>query len=164
MLSAVNPTDTLVGARVVELFAQNAPWHRSLWSIGIILSSAELLEACAAVQSGILSEASLRRLGSSCIRIAGKDPAISEDEKRSLNESLRINPRLEGVAFLQFNSYGSEFSEIIYLDGLMCSVGRRLFDRSAPRDMSRRIYWTVVSPTRSFTDGSSTRSTSTPLS
>jgi hypothetical protein len=67
--------------------------------VGLDLSLGELLEGCAALQAGTLSEGALRKLAASCMRIAGKDPALSAIEKANLNELLRGVPRVNGVSF-----------------------------------------------------------------
>jgi len=99
VLKIVNSVDVIAAGRLLELLALNTPWHRSLWSVGIALSIAELLEACEAFQAGTLSEGTMRRLGSSCMRIAGKDPVLTTIEKSTVNELLRNIPRLDGVSF-----------------------------------------------------------------
>jgi hypothetical protein len=99
MLKPVNETDGIIASRLVELLARNAPWHRSTWSVGTSFTIAELLEASGAVQSGVLSEASIRRLASSCKRVAGKDPALRDQEKSAVVEHLREIPRLNGLSF-----------------------------------------------------------------
>lgn len=46
-----------------------------------------------------MNEASLRTLGSACKRIAGKDLAVTSQEKSAIADHLRDIPRLNGVAF-----------------------------------------------------------------
>jgi hypothetical protein len=70
MVQAVNPTDPLTAARLVEFLAPNTPWHLPLWSIGTVLTLRELIEAAQAM----LSEESVKVLGNSASRLAGKGP------------------------------------------------------------------------------------------
>jgi len=99
MLKSINPADPVTAARLVELLGQHTPWYRSLWSIGVTLTIAELLEASTAHESGILSEGSVRKLASSCATVAGKDPVLTRPEKATLRQQLQSVPRSTGLSF-----------------------------------------------------------------
>lgn len=99
MLNAVNPVDQVTAARLVEFLNPTSPWNRSLWSLSLTLTLREFLEAAEANRAGILSEESVKRLGSVAIRLIGKDPCILETEKRVLNDALRGSLRFDGLAY-----------------------------------------------------------------
>lgn len=105
MLKAVNKADEFAAGRLVELLSPHPAWHRSLWSVGLVLMLEELCEASRAHRSGTLSEGSVKRLIGNLIRMAGKDPALSNHEKAFLREQIKEVPRPEGAkwaAILQF--------------------------------------------------------------
>ena len=110
MLKKDNEVEVLAAARLLELVARNAPWHRSLWSVGISLGFAELLEASVAAQAGILSDAALRRLTSSVLRLAGSDPVLTDREKSTVNEQLRNTPRAESLSYFAIQQLGERVS------------------------------------------------------
>jgi hypothetical protein len=99
MLRIVNASDQLIAARLVELLDPNTAWHRALWCLGIVLTLREILEAAEANRAGILSDASVERLGTIALRSAGKDAGVRNDEKRGLNAALKGAPRFEGLAY-----------------------------------------------------------------
>lgn len=45
MISAVNPTENLIAARLLDYFSTRTHWHRTLWNAGTILALGEILEA-----------------------------------------------------------------------------------------------------------------------
>jgi hypothetical protein len=45
MLKPVNQQDSIAVGRLLEFFAPNAAWYRSLWNIGLVLGLDELFEA-----------------------------------------------------------------------------------------------------------------------
>src|SRR6185437_11307678 len=99
MLQAVNPTDPLTATRLLEFLAPNTPWHRSLWNIGTVLTLRELIEAAQAMRSGVLSDESVKALGNTAIRLAGKDPAVSEIQRTVLRNCLLHPPRFDGLDY-----------------------------------------------------------------
>jgi hypothetical protein len=99
MLKVVNPVDEITAARLVELLDPRAPWNRSLWSLGTVLTLREILEASEANRDGILSDESLKRLGQACMRLMRKDPGVPDGEKNILNEALRTSPRYDGLSY-----------------------------------------------------------------
>ncbi len=99
MLSNVNSNQRLAAARLVELLDPNAPWHRSIWSLGTVLLLREVLEGSEAVRAGILSEESIKELGRECLAVSGKDPAVTGQNRRLLQQSLRACPRFQGLEY-----------------------------------------------------------------
>lgn len=99
MLTLVNPNDRLIAERVLELLDPRTHWYRSLWSLNVVLVLHEILEGSEALRAGILSEPSLRRLGTQVRRLAGQDPGVSEPERKLLTEALQGIPRHEGVNY-----------------------------------------------------------------
>ena len=99
MLRVVNAVDQITAARLVELLDPSTAWNRSLWSLNIVLTLHEILEAAEANRTGILSDESVRRLCSVSLRLVGKDPGVTDQEKRALSEPLRSAPRYEGLAY-----------------------------------------------------------------
>jgi hypothetical protein len=99
MLRTVNAVDQITAARLVELLDPNTPWNRSLWSLNIVLTLREILEASEANRAGILSEESVKRLGQVSLRLIGKDPGVPEAEKQVLSDALRSVPKYDGLAY-----------------------------------------------------------------
>jgi hypothetical protein len=99
MLTTVNAMDQITAARLVEILDPNTPWNRSLWSLNIVLTLREVLEAAEAQRAGILSDESVKRLGQVALRLIGKDPGVPDAEKQVLNDALRNTPRYEGLAY-----------------------------------------------------------------
>jgi hypothetical protein len=110
MLTTVNPADQYAAGRLIELFSPHPAWHRSLWSVGLVLTLVELCEASSAHRSGTLHEASVKRLISSVIRVAGKDPALTDHEQAFLREQIREVPRPEGVAWAAISQLGERIN------------------------------------------------------
>jgi len=99
MLNPVNAHDPIAIGRLLEFLSPHPSWHRSLWSIGLILGLSELHEACTACRAGILSDASVRRICSALMRKAGKDPALEDHEKAFLRAQVgKEPPRADGPA------------------------------------------------------------------
>jgi hypothetical protein len=98
MLQPVNPHDAVAFGRLKEFFSPTPPWNRSLWSIGLILGLRELHEASAVLQSGTLSEPSVRRICSSLQRKIGKDPALAHTERNHLRAQMSSVPKADGPA------------------------------------------------------------------
>ncbi|MDW3689037.1 integrase [Cupriavidus sp. CV2] len=99
MLLPANPIDKTIVLRLLELLRTDVLWHRSLWGIGTVFSLDELLDASAALQSGTLSEASVRQMVVACKRLVGKDLVLEKHEKSTLNELLKDVPRFDGLAY-----------------------------------------------------------------
>lgn len=101
MLRIVNPHDELTAARIVELLEPATPWNRALWTLSLSLTLKEFLEACKAQRDGTLHEKSVARLGSIAMKLAGTDPAATDEERRLLNTALKQSPRYQGAAYHQ---------------------------------------------------------------
>lgn len=99
MLRPVNAVDQITAARLVELLDPNTPWNRSLWSLSIVLTLREILEAAEANRASILSDESVKRLGQVSLRLIGKDPGVPDAEKQVLSDALRNAPRYDGLAY-----------------------------------------------------------------
>src|SRR5438552_16238964 len=106
MLKIVNRTDQHAAGRLVELLSPHPAWHRSLWSVGLVLMLQELCEACQAHRSGTLSEASIKRFIGAVIRVAGKDPALTDNEKAFLREQVREVPRPDAAKWSAVSQLG----------------------------------------------------------
>jgi hypothetical protein len=99
MLSA-DPYEQHVGARLLDFFGAVTPWHRRLWSTGVVLTLRELLEATEAVRAGVLTDASVRNLISSAAPVVGQDRGVGDATKlRVLQQSLRPEMRYGGIEF-----------------------------------------------------------------
>lgn len=97
MLTTVNPIDAVAFGRLMEFLSPDPPWNRSLWSIGLVLGMQELCEASVMLQTGTLSEASVKRICSSLQLKMGKDPALSAAEKLHLRQQIGHPPRLAAL-------------------------------------------------------------------
>ena len=98
MLTTVNPIDAVAFGRLMEFLSPDPPWNRSLWSIGLVLGMQELCEASIMLQTGTLSEASVKRICSSLQLKMGKDPALSVAEKLHLRQQIGHPPKVGGPA------------------------------------------------------------------
>jgi hypothetical protein len=98
MLTTVNPIDAVAFGRLMEFLSPDPPWNRSLWSIGLVLGMQELCEASIMLQTGTLSEASVKRICSSLQLKMGKDPALSAAEKLHLRQQIGHPPKVGGPA------------------------------------------------------------------
>jgi hypothetical protein len=78
----VNPYDGRVAARLLDFFGRATRWQRGLWSVGLVLTLREVLEASEAVQDGVLSQDALKFLLDHARRLAGPDPGIGEEAFR----------------------------------------------------------------------------------
>lgn len=99
MPDTIKSANTTAKARLLELLSPEVQWQRSLWTVGFCLGIAELLEASSMMKQGTLSEASVRRIVSSCKRAVGQELGLRAEERRVLQENLKDIPHHEGVAF-----------------------------------------------------------------
>src|ERR1039458_5900577 len=98
----VNQFDSHAAARMLDFFGARTPWQRALWSPGTVLSLREVLEASAAVQAGILSDASLRNLVNATLGLVGPDPGIGPvARKQALQRALQSPIRMDGAEYHQ---------------------------------------------------------------
>ena len=88
MLHSVNPDDRLITARLLDFFSGSTPWHRGLWNPGLSLALREMLEASEALHNSVLHERALRALGSSCLRLSGRDPGAGDEHELQTLQSL----------------------------------------------------------------------------
>src|SRR5437868_14233604 len=99
MLNA-NGFDQHVAARLLDFFGAKTPWHRTLWTSSTVLVLKEVLEASAAIQAGVLKDASLRNLSSSALSLTGPDPGVGGGEQtRTLHNALKSELRFNGAEF-----------------------------------------------------------------
>ena len=54
---------THVTARLIDFYGAATPWHRGLWTVGLVLTLRELLEASEAVRSGVLHQRAFHPTG-----------------------------------------------------------------------------------------------------
>src|SRR5689334_17573695 len=95
-----NAYDRHVAARLLDFFRSEAPWQRSLWCSGLVLTLREVLEASEAVQARILSTETLGNLTETATALAGRDAGLpSNDARRVLIQALRGNLTPAGVDY-----------------------------------------------------------------
>lgn len=100
MLHPVNPDDRLIAARLLDFFSSSTPWHRGLWNPGLSLTLREMLEASEAFHNSVLHESVLQALGSSCLRLSGRDPgAGDEHELHTLQSLLKKTVVYDGLEY-----------------------------------------------------------------
>lgn len=89
-----------VGARLLDFFGSTTPWHRSLWTLGLVLTLNELLEATEAVRRAILRQNSVEDLSRLAMSLAGTDPgAGAAEQRRTLQAALRTELRYQGMDY-----------------------------------------------------------------
>jgi hypothetical protein len=97
----VNAFQRHVAARLLDFFNWVTPWHRWLWSPGVVLTLKEVLEASEAVHVGVLSEGALRNLLNTAVTLAGPDPGTgTAEQKRLLQQSLKSDFEFRGLDYL----------------------------------------------------------------
>src|SRR6266446_6688998 len=100
MIDVNDQYDALVGARLLDFFGTRTPWHRGLWTIGLVLTLKELLEVSSAVRSSILYQNSVEDLSRAAMALAGRDPGIGGKQRQdSLQRSLRTELRFQGMDY-----------------------------------------------------------------
>ena len=98
MISAVNPYENHIAARLLEYLSTRTPWNRILWNSGSVLALREVLEASEAVNQGHLSDTTLRASVRAALRLVKDDPGFGGPAERvALADSLTVNgePRAE---------------------------------------------------------------------
>lgn len=89
-----------VGARLLDFFGSTTPWHRSLWTLGLVLTINELLEATEAVRRAILRQNSVEDLSRMAMSLSGSDPgAGAAEQRRTLQAALRTELRYQGMDY-----------------------------------------------------------------
>jgi hypothetical protein len=123
MISAVNPTENLIGARLLDYFSTRTHWPRTLWNAGTILALREVLEASEAQNLGHLSEKSIRGAVTTALRLLKDDPGIGgPNERAALIGALTLN--------------GDPKEEILY-NGLEYEQIQELLQRATPLYLRR---------------------------
>jgi len=110
MLNVVNPVEKVAVVRLLEYLSERAPWHRSLWGIGVVLAMDELFEACAAMRHGHLSEPAVKRMVSTLQKRVGRHPAFTEQEKYFLRQQIQQIPRADGAAHFGIRELSARIS------------------------------------------------------
>lgn len=89
-----------VAARLLDFFGDATPWHRNLWTLGLVLTLKELLEATKAVREAILHERSMQDLARSAMSLAGRDPGVGGPQQLgALQSALRSDLRYLGMDY-----------------------------------------------------------------
>jgi hypothetical protein len=123
VISAVNPFENLIAARMLDYFSTRTHWHRTLWNAGTVLALREVLEASEAQNAGHLSERSVRGAVVTALRLLKDDPGIGTAAERiALTESLTV----DGEAKNEIHYKGLEYEQI-----------HQLVDRAAPLYIQR---------------------------
>src|SRR5262245_36953357 len=94
MIDSVKPFDVHVGARLLDFFGTRSTWNRSLWHVGTCLMLDEVLEASAALRTGVLSDAALSFLVNATIKVVGTDPAVGSAERRRAVQAV-LTPKIQ---------------------------------------------------------------------
>lgn len=136
MPAPVNPANSVAKARLLELLSPEVQWQRSLWTVGFCLGITELLEAASMMKQGTLSEASVRRIVSSCKRAVGQELGLRTEERQVLQENLKDIPAPDGVAFHSLKELHDRISSR-YLLRLAEALRSDSFDR--PERAARAI-------------------------
>ncbi len=133
----VNPFDGHVAARLLDFFNSRTPWHRWLWVTGIVLTLKQVLEASEAVQARALTEASLRDLCETAVRLARPDPGVGPTEQKALLiKCLKTEMRFNGFEYLTVQRL-TEDIEQNYLNRWAAALGSA--DSRRPERAARAI-------------------------
>lgn len=137
MIDVNDQYETLAGARLLDYFGTRTPWHRALWTIGIILTLKELLEVSEAVRSSILFQNSVEDLSRAAMALAGNDPGVGDKQRKdSLQRALRTELRFLGMDYRVVQQLIEEI-ESQYLTRWAASL--RSNRRTAPERTARAI-------------------------
>lgn len=112
VISAVNPVENYIAARLLEYLSSRTPWHRILWNSGSNLALREVLEASEAFSQGHLSDTTVRAAVRAALRMVRDDPGFGGTaERAALADCLTINgePRaeitFEGLEYEQIRQF-----------------------------------------------------------
>ncbi|MEB2311795.1 MAG: hypothetical protein OZ928_08080 [Polyangiaceae bacterium] len=134
----VNPYADHVAARFLDFFGRATRWQRGLWSVGLILTLREVLEASEAVREGVLSQDALKYLLDHARRLAGPDPGVGEEPRRkSLLACLAGDLAYKGHDFRVLRQTVPELEEN-YLDRWAVAL-RRSAPPTGPERAARAI-------------------------
>jgi hypothetical protein len=138
MLSA-NSYDRHVGARLLDFFGATTPWHRRLWSTGLVLTLKEILEASEAVRAGVLTDSSLNYLIDSAKAVAGKDCGVgSKLQMKLIQDALRPNLRYEGIEYRKIRQIIDDLNDH-YLERWATTLGSQASPHPSPERTARAI-------------------------
>jgi len=145
----VNAFRTYVVARLLDFFRAGTPWHRGLWTTGLVLSLRETTEAAEAVQAGVLHEATLRNLAESVKRLAGRDLGTgSAAQQGLLHRCLQTELRAGGVDYRLLRQITKDI-EAHYLDrwaAALADSGSLLGPERTARSIAAHLLDTGLSP------------------
>jgi hypothetical protein len=137
MIDVNEQYDALVGARLLDFFGTRTPWHRGLWTIGLVLTLRELLEVSEAVRSSILYQNSVEDLSRAAMALAGRDPGVGGKERHdTLQRALRSELRFLGMDYRVVEQLLRD-SELQYLTRWAASL--RTNSRAKPERTARAI-------------------------
>lgn len=113
MIDVNRPYDMHVAARLLEFFGAATPWHRTLWTLGLVLTLKELLEATKAVRGGVLYQNSAENLARSAMALAGRDPGVGDRAQRAvLQSALRSEIRHLGMEYRVVEGLGQQRNRV----------------------------------------------------
>ena len=100
MISPVNSFEQHVSARILDFLDSRTPWHRALWTVGSVLTLAEVLEAAEAAQARALSERAVKFLANHAQGLIGLDVGIgSVERRRVVQQALNAKPDVEDLHY-----------------------------------------------------------------
>ena len=100
MIDVNQQYETHVAARLLDFYGAATPWHRNLWTLGLVLTLKELLEATEAVRGAILHQPAAQDLARSAMSLAGRDPGVGGPQQLGvLQSSLRSELRYRGMDY-----------------------------------------------------------------
>lgn len=105
------PHATHVTARLLDFLGDNTPWQRRLWTVGLVLSIEEVLEASAAAADGVLDSAAIPDLRRTVVKWAGQDRALTREERSKLHEHLRDVVVPDGLSYHALAELQARFDE-----------------------------------------------------
>lgn len=105
------PHATHVTARLLDFLGDNTPWQRRLWTVGLVLSIEEVLEASAAAADGVLDSAAVPDQRRTVVKWAGQDRALTREERSKLHEHLRDVVVPDGLSYHALAELQARFDE-----------------------------------------------------
>lgn len=105
------PHASHVSARLLDFLGDNTPWQRRLWTVGLVLSIEEVLEASIAAADGVLDPAAVGDLRQTVVKWAGHDRALTSDERSKLHEHLRSTVVPDGLSYHALTELRARFDQ-----------------------------------------------------
>lgn len=105
------PHASHVSARLLDFLGDNTPWQRRLWTVGLVLSIEEVLEASVAAADDVLGSAAVADLQQTVVKWAGQDRALTNDERSKLNEHLGNTVVPDGLRYHALAELRARFDE-----------------------------------------------------